>query len=39
MAAAAAQGSYINPMPALTAGQLPHLNGIPNSVVPPTSGK
>lgn len=38
MAAATAQGSYINPMAAL-ASQLPHaLNGMPNSVVPPTSG-
>lgn len=38
MAAATAQGSYINPMAAL-ATQLPHaLNGMPNSVVPPTSG-
>lgn len=40
MAAAAAQGTYINPMPALTAGQLSHgLNGMPNTVVPPTSGE
>lgn len=39
MAAATAQGTYISPMAAL-AGQLPHaLNGIPNAVVPPTSGK
>jgi len=39
MAAATAQGTYINPMTAL-AGQLPHtLNGMPNPVVPPTSGK
>ncbi|XP_046740292.1 CUGBP Elav-like family member 4 isoform X1 [Diprion similis] len=40
MAAATAQGTYINPaMAALAAGQLPHtLNGMPNSVVPPTSG-
>lgn len=40
MAAATAQGTYINPMAALT-GQLPHaaLNGMPNSVVPPSSGK
>lgn len=38
MAAATAQGSFINPMAAL-ATQLPHaLNGMPNSVVPPTSG-
>ncbi|EGI58042.1 hypothetical protein G5I_13882 [Acromyrmex echinatior] len=38
MAAATAQGTYINPMTAL-AGQLPHtLNGMPNPVVPPTSG-
>ncbi|XP_077295811.1 CUGBP Elav-like family member bruno 3 isoform X2 [Arctopsyche grandis] len=38
MAAATAQGSFINPMAAL-ASQLPHaLNGMPNSVVPPTSG-
>ncbi|XP_048507142.1 CUGBP Elav-like family member 4 isoform X1 [Athalia rosae] len=38
MAAATAQGTYINPMAAL-AGQLPHaLNGMPNPVVPPTSG-
>ncbi|XP_076631186.1 CUGBP Elav-like family member bruno 3 isoform X6 [Colletes latitarsis] len=38
MAAATAQGTYINPMAAL-AGQLPHaLNGIPNSVIQPTSG-
>ncbi|XP_020300029.1 CUGBP Elav-like family member 4 isoform X3 [Pseudomyrmex gracilis] len=37
MAAATAQGTYINPMSAL-AGQLPHaLNGMPNPVVPPTS--
>ncbi|XP_063972912.1 CUGBP Elav-like family member 4 isoform X5 [Diachasmimorpha longicaudata] len=38
MAAATAQGTYINPMAALT-GQLPHaaLNGMPNSVVPPSS--
>jgi len=40
MAAATAQGTYINPMTALAAGQLPHaLNGMPNPVVPPTSGK
>lgn len=38
MAAATAQGTYINPMAAL-AGQLPHLNGMPNPVVPPTSGR
>ncbi|XP_024892575.1 CUGBP Elav-like family member 4 isoform X10 [Temnothorax curvispinosus] len=39
MAAATAQGTYINPMTALAAGQLPHtLNGMPNPVVPPTSG-
>ncbi|XP_043468363.1 CUGBP Elav-like family member 4 isoform X9 [Leptopilina heterotoma] len=40
MAAATAQGTYINPMAAaLAAGQLPHaLNGMPNAVVPPTSG-
>ncbi|XP_076759330.1 CUGBP Elav-like family member bruno 3 isoform X4 [Xylocopa sonorina] len=42
MAAATAQGTYINPMAALahvSAGQLPHaLNGMPNPVVPPTSG-
>ncbi|XP_014211425.1 CUGBP Elav-like family member 4 isoform X1 [Copidosoma floridanum] len=39
MAAATAQGTYIGPMAALAAGQLPHaLNGIPNAVVPPTSG-
>nr|XP_033339416.1 CUGBP Elav-like family member 4 isoform X7 [Megalopta genalis] len=39
MAAATAQGTYINPMAALATGQLPHaLNGIPNPVVPPTSG-
>ncbi|XP_076183396.1 CUGBP Elav-like family member bruno 3 isoform X3 [Ptiloglossa arizonensis] len=38
MAAATAQGTYINPMVAL-AGQLPHaLNGMANPVVPPTSG-
>ncbi|XP_011311018.1 CUGBP Elav-like family member 4 isoform X5 [Fopius arisanus] len=39
MAAATAQGTYINPMAALT-GQLPHaaLNGMPNPVVPPSSG-
>ncbi|XP_044005118.1 CUGBP Elav-like family member 4 isoform X15 [Aphidius gifuensis] len=37
MAAATAQGTYINPMAAL-AGQLPHLNGMPNPVVSPTSG-
>ncbi|XP_071055646.1 CUGBP Elav-like family member 3 isoform X5 [Onthophagus taurus] len=38
MAAATAQGTYINPMAAL-ATQLPHatLNGMANSVVPPTS--
>ena len=40
MAAATAQGTYISPMAALAAGQLPHaLNGMPNTVVPPTSGK
>lgn len=40
MAAATAQGTYINPMAAL-ASQIPHaaLNGMPNPVVPPTSGK
>ncbi|XP_076650758.1 CUGBP Elav-like family member bruno 3 isoform X5 [Halictus rubicundus] len=39
MAAATAQGTYINPMTALATGQLPHaLNGMPNPVVPPTSG-
>ncbi|XP_011873723.1 PREDICTED: CUGBP Elav-like family member 4 isoform X7 [Vollenhovia emeryi] len=39
MAAATTQGAYINPMTALAAGQLPHtLNGMPNPVVPPTSG-
>lgn len=39
MAAASTQGTYINPMVALAAGQLPHaLNGMPNPVVPPTSG-
>lgn len=40
MAAATAQGTYINPMAAL-ATQIPHsaLNGMANSVVPPTSGK
>ncbi|XP_017789599.1 PREDICTED: CUGBP Elav-like family member 4 [Habropoda laboriosa] len=45
VAAATAQGTYINPMAALAhvsavgAGQLPHgLNGMPNPVVPPTSG-
>ena len=39
MAAATGQGTYINPMAALAAGQLPHaLNGMQNSVVPPTSG-
>ncbi|KZC06742.1 CUGBP Elav-like family member 4 [Dufourea novaeangliae] len=39
MAAAAAQGTYINPMATLAAAQLPHaLNGMPNPVVPPTSG-
>ncbi|XP_076295526.1 CUGBP Elav-like family member bruno 3 isoform X16 [Lasioglossum baleicum] len=39
MAAATAQGTYINPMAALATGQLPHaLNGMPNPVVPPTSG-
>ncbi|XP_044740774.1 CUGBP Elav-like family member 4 isoform X2 [Chrysoperla carnea] len=39
MAAATAQGTYINPMAAL-ASQIPHaaLNGMANSVVPPTSG-
>nr|CAD7423010.1 unnamed protein product [Timema monikensis] len=38
MAAATAQGTYINPMAAL-ATQIPHatLNGMANSVVPPTS--
>ncbi|XP_043793908.1 CUGBP Elav-like family member 4 isoform X9 [Apis laboriosa] len=43
MAAATAQGTYINPMAALAhvgAGQLPHaLNGMPNPVVPPTSAQ
>jgi hypothetical protein len=40
MAAATAQGTYINPMAAL-ASQIPHatLNGMANPVVPPTSGK
>ncbi|XP_017767121.1 PREDICTED: CUGBP Elav-like family member 4 isoform X2 [Eufriesea mexicana] len=42
MAAATAQGTYINPMAALAhvgAAQLPHaINGMPNTVVPPTSG-
>jgi CUG-BP- and ETR3-like factor len=40
MAAATAQGTYINPMAAL-ATQIPHatLNGMANTVVPPTSGK
>ncbi|XP_066582614.1 CUGBP Elav-like family member 4 isoform X3 [Prorops nasuta] len=39
MAAATAQGTYINPMAAIAAGQLPHaLNGMPTPVVPPTSG-
>jgi hypothetical protein len=40
MAAATAQGTYINPMAAL-ATQIPHatLNGMANPVVPPTSGK
>ncbi|XP_031838118.1 CUGBP Elav-like family member bruno 3 isoform X7 [Nomia melanderi] len=39
MAAATAQGTYINPMAALATGQLPHaINGMPNPVVPPTSG-
>lgn len=40
MAAATAQGTYINPMAAL-ATQIPHatLNGMANSVVPPTSGE
>ncbi|KAI4483971.1 hypothetical protein M0804_007427 [Polistes exclamans] len=39
MAAATAQGTYISPMAAVAAGQLPHaLNGMPNPVVPPTSG-
>ncbi|XP_044756298.1 CUGBP Elav-like family member 4 isoform X1 [Coccinella septempunctata] len=39
MAAASAQGTYINPMAAL-ATQIPHatINGMANSVVPPTSG-
>ncbi|KAJ4439753.1 hypothetical protein ANN_07881, partial [Periplaneta americana] len=39
MAAATAQGTYINPMAAL-ATQIPHatLNGMANPVVPPTSG-
>ncbi|XP_045465259.1 CUGBP Elav-like family member 4 isoform X4 [Harmonia axyridis] len=39
MAAASAQGTYINPMAAL-ATQIPHatMNGMTNSVVPPTSG-
>lgn len=40
MAAATAQGTYINPMAAL-ATQIPHaaLNGMANSVVPPTTGE
>ncbi|XP_034942658.1 CUGBP Elav-like family member 4 isoform X2 [Chelonus insularis] len=39
MAAATAQGTYINPMATLAAGQLPHaINGMPNPVVPPSSG-
>jgi hypothetical protein len=40
MAAATAQGTFINPMAAL-ASQMPHgaLNGMANSVVPPTSGE
>lgn len=40
MAAATAQGTYINPMAAL-ATQIPHatLNGMANPVVPPTSGR
>ncbi|XP_058806447.1 CUGBP Elav-like family member 4 isoform X3 [Phymastichus coffea] len=40
MAAATAQGPYISPITALAAaGQMPHaLNGMPNAVVPPTSG-
>jgi hypothetical protein len=40
MAAATAQGTYINPMAAL-ATQIPHatLNGMANPVVPPTSGE
>ncbi|CAB3359170.1 Hypothetical predicted protein [Cloeon dipterum] len=39
MAAATAQGTFINPMAAL-ASQMPHgaLNGMANPVVPPTSG-
>ncbi|KAG7191047.1 hypothetical protein KM043_007093 [Ampulex compressa] len=38
VAATTAPGTYINPMAALAA-QLPHaLNGMPNPVVPPTSG-
>ncbi|KAK0089962.1 hypothetical protein PV325_004439 [Microctonus aethiopoides] len=39
MAAATAQGTYINPMAALAAGQLPHgMNGLPTSVGPPSTG-
>jgi hypothetical protein len=40
MAAATAQGTFINPMAAL-ASQMPHgaLNGMTNPVVPPTSGE
>ncbi|KAK0168226.1 hypothetical protein PV327_002051 [Microctonus hyperodae] len=39
MAAATAQGSYINPMAALAASQLPHgMNGLPTSVGPPNTG-
>uniref|UniRef100_A0A6P7GV34 CUGBP Elav-like family member 4 isoform X3 n=1 Tax=Diabrotica virgifera virgifera TaxID=50390 RepID=A0A6P7GV34_DIAVI len=40
MAAATAQGTYINPMAAI-ATQLPHppINGMANSALPPTSGK
>lgn len=40
MAAATAQGTFINPMAAL-ASQMPHgaLNGMANPVVPPTSGE
>lgn len=39
MAAATAQGTYINPMAAI-ATQLPHatINGMANSALPPTSG-
>lgn len=40
MAAATAQGTYINPMAALAAGQLPHgMNGLPTSVGPPSTGE